>query len=758
MFATTVDARSNEFKVEFIDNDDDGTNVSDGFVPIKMSDTERWYNQPLQVEVLRNNGKVMYFDMKIVDKMEAVGSPPTFPVSYDGNYIVHDMDVDAVTMTNAGIDFTDFEYINPYIIKITTALPNIDDLKIYGYVANNDAQNPSRLIDRGAEVQLSTIEYWDPARGNHYSNAIHNVDLQNTDDPAVYITTSQTITDTRAWTTAFVGTSWMDTSTIDYVPYHSDKVITDDVIRFREWGQLYDYASINIYEWVESDVPPESWDGIAATEAGDTTIPEDQRKSGVAKFTLFEMSGGDWIPLKNKVDTQYAASVPSGIFTVNLSIIDNTRAIDVYINEAKQTSVQPTGSPAILPATVSLTVNENDIVKFAQPVPTDADEIAPLLAGSPETYRQEYEYTTVNEFDSLGRTSSKYYFWVGSKTTKPLDRNRLMSLAEAEKQLVTVPNAHMFFQKPLQGVTNTEEGNLVNRIEYFGGGSPLSNVYALGLVIAENTTIVVEIGGVELADTEYVVATSGSPLVTTVTITTAPAADEEIKITYTGIYNSDITLPERFSQVIIRGLQGIVFDDSRYTIRFTRDFTLRDNLDVVNEELTPLQLNNLHEEWKIFRQEQDGKIDRWMWDKVTESMIGYKLTDPSIRVPSFEYELYDEKFDTDTQYGLDVNQSFVNGTLAISSMLSYLIDPAVSFVPIDINVFFTNYNFDTPEDIILSMDAMYNTFTVSNVNRIYFSILHDAFTTKTKYPGIFKTSMVSLHGIKPFQSAGVFDD
>jgi len=566
MFTTTVDARSNEFKVEFIDNNDDGTNVTDGFVPIKMSDTERWYNQPLQVEVLRNNGKVMYFDMKIVSKMEAEGSPPTFPVSYDGNYIVHGMDVDAVTMTNAGAEFIDFEYVNPYIIKMTgSPLPNIDDLKIYGYVANNDAQNPSRLIDRDAEVQLSTIEYWDPARGNHYSNAIHNVDMQNTDDPAVYVTTPQTIIDTRAWTTAFVGTSWMDTSTMDYVPYHSDNVITDDVIRFREWGQLYDYASVNLYEWVESDVPPESWDSIAETEAGDNTIPEDQRKSGVAKFTLFEPanvgSPTEWQPLKNKVDTQYAASVPSGVFTVNLSVIDNTKAIDVYINEAQQSSVQPTGSPAILPTTVSLTTKENDIVKFVQAVPTDADEIAAGIAA--ETLLQEYEYTTVNEFDSFGRLSSKYYFWVGSKTTKPLDRNRLMSLAEAEQQLVTVPNAHMFFQKPLQAVTNTEEGNLVNRIEYFGGGSPLSNVYGLGLVIAENTTIIVEVDGVDLEDTDYVVATGGSPLITTVTITPAPAADEEIKITYTGVYTSDIALPERFSQVIIRGLQGIVFDDSR---------------------------------------------------------------------------------------------------------------------------------------------------------------------------------------------------
>jgi len=50
MFATTVDARTNEFKVEFISSEDEGMGVSEGFTPIRMSDTDRWYNQPEQLE------------------------------------------------------------------------------------------------------------------------------------------------------------------------------------------------------------------------------------------------------------------------------------------------------------------------------------------------------------------------------------------------------------------------------------------------------------------------------------------------------------------------------------------------------------------------------------------------------------------------------------------------------------------------------------------------------------------------------------
>jgi hypothetical protein len=772
MYATTVDARSNEFKIEFIDNDDDGSNVTDGFTAIRMSDSDRWYKQPLQAQVLRNNGKVMYFDMKIVDSKSDFTAGDRI-TNGGKNYLVHDMGVDKLDMTHTDLteidgnlsnleEGTHFNYVNPYVVEITNATiwANVEGLTIYGYVANNDAQNPCRLIDREADAQLSTIELWDPARGLHYNNAIHNVDMQSYNDPAVYITTPQTIVDTRAWTSSFVGTSWMDTSTMDYVPYHSAEVITDDTIRFRQWGQLYNYASINLYEWVESDILPSEWDAVAAEEAGDNTIPEAERKSGVAKFTLFEPVGSpiEWIPLKNKVDTQYAALATGYTqFTFDLSVLDNTKDVDVYINESKHTTTHTVGSPAILPATITLPTKENDIVKFVQAVPTDETVIATEIAAG--NLRQDYEYTTVSEYYTFGRLSNKYYFWVGSKSTKPLDRNRTMSLAEAEQQLVNVPAAHMFFQKPVIEKPIYEAGNAVSRIEYFTAAGSPTNVIELELNIASNTTVKVEIDGVDIDPDDISYVANGTSKLVTINVPVFVGSPQDVvKITYTGVYSITTVLPKRFTQVIIRGLQGIVFDDSRYTVRFTRDFTLRDKIDVDNLETSPLELNNLHEEWKIFRKEQSGKIDRWMWDKITESMVGYTLADPTIRVPSFEYELYDEKYGTDTQYGLGTNQAFVDSTLAISSILAYLIDPTVSFTPIDINIFFTDYNFDTPEDIIEAMDVIYNTFTVTNINRMYFSVLNDAFTTKAKYPGIFKTSMVSLHGIRPFQSSGVFDD
>ena len=139
-------------------------------------------------------------------------------------------------------------------------------------------------------------------------------------------------------------------------------------------------------------------------------------------------------------------------------------------------------------------------------------------------------------------------------------------------------------------------------------------------------------------------------------------------------------------------------------------------------------------------------------------MIGFKLTDSSIRVPALSRELYDARFLTATQIGLRDGQKFTDGPLAILTVVADLEDPNNDFHPVDINVFFETHNFDTAEDIILSMDTIYNTFKFEDVNRIYFSVLHDAMSFKDKYEDIFKTSMVALHGIRPFQVAGIFDD
>lgn len=98
--------------------------------------------------------------------------------------------------------------------------------------------------------------------------------------------------------------------------------------------------------------------------------------------------------------------------------------------------------------------------------------------------------------------------------------------------------------------------------------------------------------------------------------------------------------------------------------------------------------------------------------------------------------------------------------MALATIQAYLNDPGIDFAPVDINVFFQTYDFDTtdPDSIVEIMNALYNTFPYIHVNRMFFNCLLDAFSVKGKYEDIFKTSMIALHGIRPFQVGGIFDD
>jgi hypothetical protein len=216
-----------------------------------------------------------------------------------------------------------------------------------------------------------------------------------------------------------------------------------------------------------------------------------------------------------------------------------------------------------------------------------------------------------------------------------------------------------------------------------------------------------------------------------------------------------VNIPVRYVQTILRGLRRFIDADTRYTVRFTRDFTLRDSLQHGKSDLS---LKSLHEEWEIFRKAQPYNINRWQWNKAIESMIGHKYDDPNVRVPSRDRELYDETYQTDTRFGLGEGQSFTDGSLAIQTVLADLTNPLNDFYPVDINALFTQISFDTTDDIKNAMDVIYETFGYEHVNRIYFSLLLDALSVNREYAGLLKTSMIALHGVRPFQVAGVFDD
>lgn len=209
-------------------------------------------------------------------------------------------------------------------------------------------------------------------------------------------------------------------------------------------------------------------------------------------------------------------------------------------------------------------------------------------------------------------------------------------------------------------------------------------------------------------------------------------------------------LPLRYSQLIVKGMRGIVKDENRYVLRFTRDFTLRDSMIMgSNNVYKPLYLKNKHVEWKLFRKNQFQKIDRYLWDKIIESCIEHRLTndaeiDYSKTIPSLNRILYDDLYNGQTRFGFGDEQIFVDKNIAIKTIINVLSDPNIDYGYIDIDQFLTSNKFDTIENIFASLNEIYNNFSIKDVNNIFFEVLHDAMTMKYESSDLFKTSWVAL--------------
>ncbi len=635
-----------------------------------------------------------------------------FQGRFYSNEIVFNEDVsgDIIRVVYGSSTFTKgihYELFNTNIVQFLyheMADPNeVQDLRLWGWFFNKGALNPHSVVDTKSETVVSRLQLWDPARGVHYYNADHIIDLRLDIDPAFYTETltnddnqrqliAQEIglpipnglkTAEEVWGTARVGTTFMKTRHLNYVPYYDPAVIEKIDDRLLIWGQLAGWSDLKIWTWVESDVHPSEWNDLAASEEGDLTIPQQVRKSGRTFETIFkDQGGGVWLPAEDVRETFDPiiddTSILAGdtTFQFTTTFIDPTLAsVSVFVNGQV---IPATGWAAIsgtefevYDITVKDRVDLVDFVPGSDPLLDDETNQANLDAAiTAGTHAQDYQYSTENYIDNLGVERLRYYFWVEDKATKG---DRIMSPLNAQTTMVNFPNPYVIYDDVIQAGPVTYEGE-------------------------------------------------------------------------------SFDLPARFQRAVLRGLRSVVDDNNRYMVRWTRDFTLRDQLG------PNLARKNLHEQWEMIRREMPYHVPRWLWDKVTESIVGYLLDDPTTRVPSYQRELYDIEYETDTQYGLGEGQAFTDGELALATILADLNNPDNDFTPIDINVFFTQYSFDTPENIIAAMDNIYNNFPYIHVNRMFFDCLLDAFSKKGKYEDIFKTSMIAVHGIRPFQVGGLFDD
>lgn len=269
--------------------------------------------------------------------------------------------------------------------------------------------------------------------------------------------------------------------------------------------------------------------------------------------------------------TQPDAWVLAGVGSDEVSLYVNGALVSSNLPVQEYVGVTPADNRFYVELLEPLAINEYDVIDIVRPVHSVTQEEAqfnPDVEDDGTTmiqWKEDYQYSsttfTVGGENSGTTEVTEYYFWVSGSTTRNSADQTSISVLEVERQLETIPTPYFVVQRP------KDDPYL---LETYGYGSiEYGSVFSTGI----------------LTEAEY-------------------------------------QIPVLYREAIVRKVASYINDDDRYVLQFTRDFTLRDRLETNDRQFN---LKNKHQEWFLFRRDQNSTIPRELWDRLTEALSGRKL-------------------------------------------------------------------------------------------------------------------------------------
>ncbi len=122
------------------------------------------------------------------------------------------------------------------------------------------------LYNRSTNKLITNLDILDPIQGRIPGIAEAEIRFKTFYDPATYNvgTAEVNVDEGMAWTNTYVGALWWDLRSAKFIDSHD----TDLIYRNSTWNTIFPYASIDVYEWVETKYTPSQWNELADTEEG----------------------------------------------------------------------------------------------------------------------------------------------------------------------------------------------------------------------------------------------------------------------------------------------------------------------------------------------------------------------------------------------------------------------------------------------------------------------------------------------------------
>lgn len=579
----STDVIRKELRLEFVEPF--GTVSDTSFTKIELDDATRWFEQPDQVEKLDPRDR-FYTTVRVIERVEDVAADSNYFIFGGEEYLLLDSPADAayvnfVIPLSSPVGYqqltegADYEFVTNTLIKFTgsnTPLARTVNVSTLAY--NYDAQNPAKIINVRDEEVEAEVPIWNPRRQQYYARAIYPVNYRVESDPAGYntpVATGETPAD-NVWNSRFKDKVWFDINSEGYLPFDDPNVQSNLNIRLRNWGKLADWAEIKLFQWKESDVPPSEYDAIAARQNDDGTLPINERKTGTTRKVVYRNDGTPTVPvwveerdqhadfIAVMVDSTATVTFPLGINKAYSDVLTLGNTVNVYIDGIFEETTS-FASDVAFDTYAANVVTGTGVTQGTEIHVVDPATTPTQTQIDAVAYKLDTPYSVITRIDPItGQEQFTYYFWVEN------------SLSE-----ITIK------------------------------GGPVGT-----------TTLKTMREGFENIPTPYMIpnnivdlsATSFADLFST----NSPEKEDTVSYEFPFAYN----------QLIVKGLAQRVRSDDAYILRFVKDFTLRDNLTNNDPNVSELQLKNVHWEWKLFREKQFTKIDRVLWDAITESILGFE--------------------------------------------------------------------------------------------------------------------------------------
>lgn len=222
-------------------------------------------------------------------------------------------------------------------VKLLATITASSAVSIFGFMNSSPKFNPMKLFNYQSKVLIDDVPIWNPAAGIHEPTAVAEIDFIDSFDPARYTYSTLelgnlNLSPLKAWGPSQIGKIWWDTSNLAYMPYDDELIFPSTEERLARWGATSAWASVDVYEWVESSVPPNQYDALSLQEEGNTEIDALIRASGQAAKPETYFRNRTWYG--RPIAWSYS-QIPGGAYPVMAS----TYNADIYF---QSTVVGPT--------------------------------------------------------------------------------------------------------------------------------------------------------------------------------------------------------------------------------------------------------------------------------------------------------------------------------------------------------------------------------------------------------------------------------